>query len=384
MTLNRRHALVGAGAALLALPATLLAAAKKIRVLDVNLRDVDSPMHVHGLPEGLMDIVAEGDSAGTASSVMEVSVPAHGTIVLRFEPKGLLRGLWEIRKPGTYVSNKTPWPPGAPYDPLVLGCVAYLEDAFIAPAGLTHVAYAYRHPIDNPGTILHGVQQSPMFLLVDSGDAPVGPLVVDLVEYDVTPTSQKSLEALPNTPRPPVKALLATWTIPAGTGRREIFVPPVIIPWNAKFIGIVCRTPRAQTVQLKLRSRLGPLVIDNEIPEEPPPEVQPDETGTCPDGYVFDIATQTCRYDPQAPPFIHYWYCLIEPAHGEHRGPYALSCPSTRNPDAHWHALYGQAGQYFILFNIAYKFHPPYGGIATTPPSCAASTGGPARKEVTQ
>lgn len=315
---------------------------------------------VRGLPPGVVEIesamrLADGTIAARGDA-MELVVGGGGTALLLYRSVSLLRGLWQIYKPGdrgarTSIEDKTA---ARAFD---------LLDATVFPAfpRRSHTIWAYRNPQDIPGTQVRGVNGSPMYLEVSTASSSPA-LKIQLVEFNVdpaTPTDLLNVSALPD-----VRRVLQEWVFPAGSGTRTKALKPFRIPATARFLALEVAQELDQTTEIRLRSRVGPL----EIGEEPP---RPDAYGMCAAGYVFDNATKACRWDPTAPEFVNYWYCLVEPAHGELRGPNWMSVPSNRDPVAWWHFLRGEAGKWFVVFNTRLMIGPP--PTSTNAPSCSTA-----------
>jgi hypothetical protein len=107
-----------------------------------------------------------------------------------------------------------------------------------------------------------------MYVFLDSGLQPIGPIIVDLVDLDIEPKVYQDLSAIPFPPLPPVSSVINSWRFPAGVGGRQINLNPIEIPWNARCLAIVARlagqtvyTPMKQTAYVRLRSLRGPLEI---------------------------------------------------------------------------------------------------------------------------
>lgn len=193
------------------------------------------------LPPGLAELeTPNGD-------VVEVIIPANGTLAVTIRSTVMLNGLWEVFEPADLVTDRT-----------ADGWVQHLSDSFISAGPLFTAAWMYRNPMDMPGTILKGFLNSQMVWRVDSGQATIPDLTVELVEWDVMVFEEANLVQFGwPSPAPPVRAVLGTYTLPGGSGLREIPVNPIPIPWNAKYLGIRRRTIVNDTTHVYLRSLSG-------------------------------------------------------------------------------------------------------------------------------
>jgi hypothetical protein len=279
--MNRRRVIVGLGGGALSLLAAAKAEATTIwnpatgdyqAVPSLRPRADCSPAHADGiitrevlcLPEGPLDLeTPDGD-------VVTVTIPASGTIVLKFSENKLLRGLWELYKPGTGISGNKLDGTRPFFDPISARVFDLLDSTVVpdVPGFPSRKIWVYRHPIDYPGTTLRGRQGEPMAIFLDSGLQPIGPVSVDLVDLDLAPQTYQDLQALPYPPLPPVRAVLASWHFPAGVGGRQINLEPIEIGQFTRGLAITARvtdapvgTPIRQTCYVRLRSLSGPLEI---------------------------------------------------------------------------------------------------------------------------